>query len=48
MDVQPDAVVEIRLGGLSEAELDALETEPGEYQKGTSELLVDGVPKGRC
>lgn len=42
----PDAVVEINLGGLSEEELDALEAEPDEYQKGTFELKVDGVPKG--
>ncbi|HST68744.1 MAG TPA: CotH kinase family protein [Solirubrobacterales bacterium] len=42
----PDAVVEIRLGGLSEAELDALELDPTEEQEGTFELLVDGVPKG--
>lgn len=42
----PDAVVEIRLGGLSEAELDALELDPTKEQEGTFELLVDGVPKG--
>jgi len=42
----PDAVAEIHLGGLSEEELDALEAEPDEYQKGTFELLVNGVPKG--
>ncbi len=42
----PDAVVEIELGGLSEEELDALEAEPDEYQKGTFELKVDGVTKG--
>lgn len=42
----PDAVVEINLGGLSGEELDALEAEPDEYQKGTFELKVDGVPKG--
>ena len=42
----PDAVVEIHLGGLSEEELDALEPEPDEYQKGTFELTVEGVPKG--
>jgi CotH kinase protein len=42
----PDAVVEIHLGGLSEEELDALEAEPGEEQKGTFELTVDGVAKG--
>ena len=42
----PDAVVEINLGGLSEEELDALEAEPDEYQKGTFELKVNGVTKG--
>lgn len=42
----PDAVVEIDLGGLSEEELDALEAEPDEYQKGTFELKVAGAPKG--
>jgi hypothetical protein len=42
----PDAVVEIHLGGLSEAELDELELAPDEYVKGTFELMVDGVPKG--
>lgn len=42
----PDAVVEIHLGDLSEEELDALEAEPDEYQKGTFELKVDGVTKG--
>ena len=42
----PDQVVEIRLGGLSEEELDALELEPDEYRKGTFELLVGGEPKG--
>lgn len=42
----PDQVVEIRLGGVSEEELDALEAEPDEYVKGSFELLVDGVPKG--
>lgn len=42
----PDAVVEIDLGGLSEEELDALEAEPDEYQKGTFELKVNGVTKG--
>lgn len=41
-----DAVVEIDLGGLSEEELDTLEAEPDEYQKGTFELKVDGVAKG--
>ncbi|HEY3492917.1 MAG TPA: hypothetical protein VGK43_08185, partial [Solirubrobacterales bacterium] len=42
----PDQVVEIRLGGVSAEELDALEAEPDEYVQGTFELLVDGVPKG--
>ena len=42
----PDQVVEIRLGGLSEEELDALEAEPDEYLHGSFELLVDGVTKG--
>jgi CotH kinase protein len=42
----PDAVVDIHLGGLSEEELDTLEVEPDEYQKGTFELKVDGVTKG--
>lgn len=42
----PDAVVEIEIGGLSEEELDALEAEPDEYVKGTFELKVDGVTKG--
>jgi CotH kinase protein len=42
----PDAVVEVNLGGLSEEELDALEAEPDEYQKGTFELKVNGAPKG--
>jgi CotH kinase protein len=42
----PDAVVEINLGGLSEEELDALEAEPEEYQKGTFELKVNGITKG--
>lgn len=42
----PDAVVEIHLGGLSEEELDALEAEPDEEQKGTFELTVDGEAKG--
>ncbi len=41
-----DAVVEINLGGLSEEELDALEAEPDEYQKGTFELKIGGVAKG--
>jgi CotH kinase protein len=42
----PDAVVEIHLGGLSEAELDELEAAPDEYVHGTFELKVDGVTKG--
>lgn len=42
----PDQVVEIRLGGLSEEELDELEAEPSDEVKGTFELLVGGVPKG--
>jgi hypothetical protein len=42
----PDAVVEIHLGGLSEAELDELEATPDEYVHGSFELTVDGVPKG--
>lgn len=42
----PDAVVEMNLGGLSPEELDALEAEPDEYQKGTFELKVNGVAKG--
>lgn len=42
----PDQVVEIRLGGVSEEELDALEAEPDEYVKGSFELLVGGEPKG--
>ncbi len=42
----PDAVVEINLGDLSPEELDALEAEPDEYQKGTFELKVNGVTKG--
>lgn len=42
----PDQVVEIRLGGISEEELDALEAEPSEYVKGSFELLVGGVTKG--
>lgn len=42
----PDAVVEINLGDLSEEELDALEADPDEYQKGTFELKVNGVTKG--
>ena len=42
----PDAVVEINLGGLSDEELDALEAEPDEYQEGTFELKVNGVTQG--
>jgi hypothetical protein len=42
----PDAVVEIHLGGLSEAELDELEVEPTEEVHGSFELKVDGVRKG--
>jgi spore coat protein CotH len=42
----PDAVVEIHLGDISEAELDELEAEPSEYVHGSFELTVDGVPKG--
>lgn len=42
----PDKVVEIHLGGLSEAELDELEAEPTEEVHGSFELTVDGVRKG--
>ncbi len=42
----PDAVVEVDLGGLSEEEIDALEADPDEYQPGIFELRVDGVPQG--
>jgi hypothetical protein len=42
----PDAVVEIHLTDISEAELDALEAEPDEYVEGDFELTVDGVRKG--
>ncbi|HEX7278053.1 MAG TPA: CotH kinase family protein [Solirubrobacterales bacterium] len=42
----PDAVVEIHLGGISEAELDELEAEPDEYVKSTFKLTVDGQQKG--
>jgi hypothetical protein len=42
----PDAVVEIHLGGLSEEELDELEAAPSDEVRGTFELTVDGVPKG--
>jgi hypothetical protein len=42
----PDAVVEIDLGGLSAEEVDALEAEPDEYQAGTFELKVDGQVQG--
>jgi hypothetical protein len=41
-----DAVVEIHLGGLSEAELDELEGKPSDEVHGTFELTVDGVQKG--
>lgn len=43
---EPDAVVEIELGGLSEEELEKLETEKDEYQAGTFELKVGGVVQG--
>jgi CotH kinase protein len=42
---QPEALVEIDLGGLSAAELDELEAEPGEEVHGTFELKVDGRTK---
>jgi CotH kinase protein len=42
----PGAVVEIRLGDISGAELDALELEPDEYVHGSFELRVDGERKG--
>jgi CotH kinase protein len=42
----PDAVVEIHLSDISEAELDALEAEPDEEVEGTFELTVDGLRKG--
>jgi|GEM_PF-1300961 len=42
---QPETLVEIDLGGLSEAELDELEAEPGEEVHGTFELKVGGVTK---
>jgi CotH kinase protein len=42
----PDAVVEIDLGGLSDAEIAELNAEPDEYVRGSYELKVDGVPKG--
>jgi hypothetical protein len=42
----PDEVVEIRLGGLSAEELDALEDKPDKYVHGSFELLVNGAPKG--
>ena len=42
----PGAVVEVHLGGLSEAELDELELTPNEYVHGSFELTVDGVRKG--
>jgi CotH protein len=41
----PNAVVEIDLG-LSAEEIEALEADPDEYQPGTFELRVDGVPQG--
>jgi hypothetical protein len=42
----PDAVVEIHLGGVSAEELDELEAEPDEEVHGSFELTVDGVRKG--
>lgn len=42
----PDVVVEIDLGGLSGDEAEALEADPDEYQPGTFELRVDGLPRG--
>jgi CotH protein len=42
----PDAVVEIDLGGLSQEEIDELEDNPDEYQPGTFELRVGGVAQG--
>jgi hypothetical protein len=42
----PDAVVEIHLGDISEAELDELEAEPDEEVHGSFELTVSGVRKG--
>jgi hypothetical protein len=42
----PTSVVEIGLGGLSPAEIDALEAEPDEYQRGTFVLEVGGVAQG--
>jgi CotH kinase protein len=43
---EPNAVVEMNIGDISEAELDELEATPDEYVKGTFELKVDGVTKG--
>lgn len=40
----PNAVVEIELGELSAEELQKLEEEPDEYQKGTFELKIGGTP----
>jgi hypothetical protein len=42
----PDAVVEIHLDDISEAELDALELDPDEEVHGSFELTVDGVRQG--
>jgi len=42
----PDAVVEIHLSDISEAELDELEAAPSDEVRGTFELTVDGVRKG--
>lgn len=42
----PDAVFEIDLG-LSKEGIEALEVDPDEYQPGTFELRVDGVPQGQ-
>ncbi len=42
----PDAVVEIDLGGLSQEEIEALEADPDEYQPGTFAVRVRGVPQG--
>jgi CotH kinase protein len=41
-----DAVVEIDLGGLSAEEIDELNTNTGDYQRGTFGLRVGGVPQG--
>jgi hypothetical protein len=43
---EPDLVAEIELGGLSQEELEKLETEKDEYQAGTFELKVGGVVQG--